>query len=159
MISNNNILCIFIFISVLSVLLISFSFCSSSSWVIPLLNTWIGNVCLYPQILPDGLRGLLSSVILSALVTSLASIFHSSATVFTLDLWSRIHRSASVQELMVMGRVSVLVLVVISIGLIPFVQKVLLATLRSERVFFVGIDFCLFAYHHKNCPLSLCLLS
>lgn len=77
---------------------------------------------LVMQLLPAGLRGLMMAVMLAALMSSLTSIFNSSSTIFTMDLWRYIQRSASEWELMIVGRVFVLVLVVVSVLWIPLVQ-------------------------------------
>ena len=42
-----------------------------------------------------GLRGLLVSVMLAALMTSLTSVFNSSAAIFTVDIYKRIRRVRS----------------------------------------------------------------
>lgn len=51
-----------------------------------------------------GLRGLMLAVMLAALMSSLASIFNSSSTLFTMDIWTRIRPQARDSELMVVGR-------------------------------------------------------
>lgn len=51
-----------------------------------------------------GLRGLMMAVMLAALMSSLTSIFNSSSTLFTMDLWRYFHRAASEWELMIVGR-------------------------------------------------------
>ncbi|GFN80721.1 sodium/glucose cotransporter 2, partial [Plakobranchus ocellatus] len=61
--------------------------------------------------LPQGFRGLLLAALLAALMSSLTSIFNSAGTMLTLDLWNRFRRQASQAELMVVGRVSVLILI------------------------------------------------
>ncbi|XP_047246820.1 sodium/glucose cotransporter 2 isoform X2 [Girardinichthys multiradiatus] len=80
----------------------------------------------YPKlvvtIMPSGLRGLMLAVMLAALMSSLASIFNSSSTLFTMDIWTRIRPLANERELIVVGRVWVLCIVVISICWIPVVQ-------------------------------------
>ncbi|XP_076853374.1 sodium/myo-inositol cotransporter 2-like isoform X3 [Brachyhypopomus gauderio] len=76
---------------------------------------------LVMELLPSGLRGLMMAVMLAALMSSLTSIFNSSSTIFTMDLWRHIRR-ASEWELMIVGRVFVLVLVVVSVLWIPLVQ-------------------------------------
>ncbi|XP_068879461.1 sodium/glucose cotransporter 4 isoform X2 [Aphelocoma coerulescens] len=73
---------------------------------------------LYP-----GLRGLMIAVMMAALMSSLTSIFNSSSTLFVVDIWQRVRRQASEQELMVVGRVFILILVVISILWIPIIQS------------------------------------
>ncbi|XP_069837677.1 sodium/glucose cotransporter 4-like [Dendropsophus ebraccatus] len=80
----------------------------------------------YPKLvitlMPVGLKGLMIAVILAALMSSLTSIFNSASTIFTLDIWIRIRKKATEQELMIVGRVFVVVLVVISILWIPIIQ-------------------------------------
>ncbi|XP_056309260.1 sodium/myo-inositol cotransporter 2 [Danio aesculapii] len=77
---------------------------------------------LVMELLPAGLRGLMMAVMLAALMSSLTSIFNSSSTIFTMDLWRNIRHTASEWELMIVGRVFVLVLVVVSVLWIPLVQ-------------------------------------
>ncbi|XP_062887637.1 sodium/glucose cotransporter 2 isoform X2 [Mobula hypostoma] len=74
------------------------------------------------RILYPGLRGLMLAVMLAALMSSLASIFNSSSTLFTMDIWARIRKDASNKELMIVGRVWILCIVTISIAWIPVVQ-------------------------------------
>uniref|UniRef100_A0A670KHZ4 Sodium/myo-inositol cotransporter 2 n=1 Tax=Podarcis muralis TaxID=64176 RepID=A0A670KHZ4_PODMU len=74
------------------------------------------------ELLPIGLRGLMMSVMIAALMSSLTSIFNSASTIFTMDLWRNIRPLSSEWELMIVGRVFVLLLVVISILWIPLVQ-------------------------------------
>uniref|UniRef100_A0A8C5WK14 Sodium/myo-inositol cotransporter 2 n=1 Tax=Leptobrachium leishanense TaxID=445787 RepID=A0A8C5WK14_9ANUR len=75
------------------------------------------------ELLPTGLRGLMMSVMIAALMSSLTSIFNSSSTIFTMDLWRHIRPRSSEWELMIVGRVFVLILVVVSILWIPLVQS------------------------------------
>ncbi|MEQ2202421.1 hypothetical protein XENOCAPTIV_029553 [Xenoophorus captivus] len=56
------------------------------------------------RILYPGLRGLMLAVMLAALMSSLASIFNSSSTLFTMDIWTRIRPLATERELIVVGR-------------------------------------------------------
>ncbi|KAG2455885.1 SC5AB protein, partial [Polypterus senegalus] len=74
------------------------------------------------RILFTGLRGLMMSVMIAALMSSLTSIFNSSATIFTMDVWRFCRPRSSEWELMIVGRVFVLVLVVISVLWIPLVK-------------------------------------
>uniref|UniRef100_A0AAR2LYC3 Sodium/glucose cotransporter 2 n=1 Tax=Pygocentrus nattereri TaxID=42514 RepID=A0AAR2LYC3_PYGNA len=77
---------------------------------------------LVVSVMPNGLRGLMLAVMLAALMSSLASIFNSSSTLFTIDIWTRIRPQARDRELMIVGRVWVLCIVAISICWIPVVQ-------------------------------------
>ncbi|XP_058426557.1 sodium/myo-inositol cotransporter 2 isoform X4 [Diceros bicornis minor] len=74
------------------------------------------------ELLPTGLRGLMMAVMVAALMSSLTSIFNSASTIFTMDLWNHIRPRASEKELMIVGRVFVLLLVLVSILWIPVVQ-------------------------------------
>ncbi|XP_038063440.1 sodium/glucose cotransporter 1-like [Patiria miniata] len=93
---------------------------------------------LVMNILPTGVRGLMLAVMLSALMSSLTSIFNSGSTIFTMDIWRKLRRFPSDQEmrtldkktrrrweteLMIVGRVFVLVLVGVSILWVPVVQS------------------------------------
>lgn len=51
-----------------------------------------------------GLRGLMMAVMIAALMSSLTSIFNSSSTIFTMDLWKSFRSRASEWELMLVGR-------------------------------------------------------
>lgn len=52
----------------------------------------------------SGLRGLMMAVMIAALMSSLTSIFNSSSTIFTMDLWKSFRSRASEWELMIVGR-------------------------------------------------------
>lgn len=78
---------------------------------------------LVMELMPVGLRGLMIAVIMAALMSSLTSIFNSSSTLFTIDVWQRFRKKATERELMVVGRVFVVLLVVISILWIPIIQS------------------------------------
>ncbi|KAH3890698.1 sodium/glucose cotransporter 4-like [Dreissena polymorpha] len=75
------------------------------------------------KVMPTGLKGLILAVMMSALISSLTSVFNSSSTIFTMDIWRRIRKHATDIELMIVGRVCVLVMVVVSVVWIPIVQN------------------------------------
>ncbi|KAJ8300017.1 hypothetical protein KUTeg_021536 [Tegillarca granosa] len=56
------------------------------------------------ELLPIGLRGFMMAVMMAAIMSSLTSIFNSSSTVFTMDLWRRIRPAATQRELLIVGR-------------------------------------------------------
>jgi Na+/proline symporter len=62
------------------------------------------------------------AVMLAALMSSLTSIFNSSSTIFTMDIYTRIRPKATEKELLFAGRAFVLVLVVVSIVWIPIIN-------------------------------------
>ncbi|XP_066049239.1 sodium/glucose cotransporter 4 isoform X2 [Chamaea fasciata] len=82
------------------------------------------------ELMPDGLRGLMIAVMMAALMSSLTSVFNSSSTLFTIDIWLRVRKQASEQELMIVGRVFIVILVIISILWIPIIQ-----TANSGKLF------------------------
>ncbi|XP_038676492.1 sodium/myo-inositol cotransporter 2-like isoform X1 [Scyliorhinus canicula] len=88
----------------------------------PLGCTDIAYPLLVMELLPGGLRGLMMSVMIAALMSSLTSIFNSASTLFTMDIWHHIRPHCSEWELMVVGRLFVLVLVIVSILWLPLVQ-------------------------------------
>ncbi|KAB7493652.1 Sodium/myo-inositol cotransporter 2 [Armadillidium nasatum] len=77
----------------------------------------------YPELviklLPTGLKGLMVAVMMASLMSSLTSVFNSASTIFTIDIWSRFRKRASDIELVIVGRIFVLILVAISIIWIP----------------------------------------
>ncbi|KAF7232780.1 hypothetical protein EG68_07599 [Paragonimus skrjabini miyazakii] len=77
---------------------------------------------LVVNLMPSGLRGLMLAVMLAALISDLTSIFNSSSTLFTVDIYGRFRKGAKESELMLVGRLFVIILVAISIGWIPVVQ-------------------------------------
>ncbi|XP_071167276.1 sodium/glucose cotransporter 4-like isoform X1 [Mytilus edulis] len=77
---------------------------------------------LVVELMPEGLRGLMLAAMMAALMSSLTSVFNSSSTIFTMDIWKRIRAGASDGELLVVGRIFIIALVVISIIWIPVLQ-------------------------------------
>ncbi|XP_068127562.1 sodium/glucose cotransporter 1 [Hyperolius riggenbachi] len=81
----------------------------------------------YPKLvidlMPNGLRGLMLSVMLASLMSSLTSIFNSASTLFTMDIYTKIRKRASEKELMIAGRIFILFLIGISIAWVPILQS------------------------------------
>ncbi|XP_077916855.1 sodium/glucose cotransporter 1 isoform X2 [Halichoerus grypus] len=75
------------------------------------------------RILYTGLRGLMLSVMLASLMSSLTSIFNSASTLFTMDIYTKFRKGASEKELMITGRLFILVLIGVSIAWVPIVQS------------------------------------
>ncbi|XP_050960808.1 solute carrier family 5 member 3a [Labeo rohita] len=78
---------------------------------------------LVMNIMPVGLRGLMMAVMLAALMSDLDSIFNSASTIFTLDIYKMVRHQASSKELMMVGRMFVILIVAISIAWVPFVVE------------------------------------
>jgi sodium/glucose cotransporter 9 len=51
-----------------------------------------------------GARGVMVAVMMSALMSSLTSVFNSSSTIFAMDIWKHIRSSASELEILIVGR-------------------------------------------------------
>ena len=78
---------------------------------------------LVSNLLPEGLRGLVLAGMLSALMSSLASLFNSTATLFTVDFYKRLRPLASEKHLVFVGRVATLAVVVLGMAWIPFLES------------------------------------
>ncbi|KAM6155515.1 solute carrier family 5 member 4 isoform 1-T1 [Rhynchocyon petersi] len=74
------------------------------------------------ELMPDGLRGLMLSVMLASLMSSLTSIFNSASTLFTIDIYTKIRKKASEKELLIAGRLFIVVLIILSIVWVPLIQ-------------------------------------
>ncbi|XP_027227877.2 sodium/mannose cotransporter SLC5A10 isoform X1 [Penaeus vannamei] len=81
----------------------------------------------YPKLvleyMPSGVRGVMLSVMLSALMSDLTSIFNSASTLFTMDMWSIYRPRAKQREQLLVGRIFIVFLVVISIIWIPVIEQ------------------------------------
>ncbi|XP_045904198.1 sodium/glucose cotransporter 5 isoform X2 [Micropterus dolomieu] len=75
------------------------------------------------ELMPSGLRGLMIAVMMAALMSSLTSIFNSSSTLFTMDIWKKHRTRASERELLLVGRIVTVILVVVSVVWIPILQS------------------------------------
>ncbi|XP_053561931.1 sodium/myo-inositol cotransporter [Bombina bombina] len=78
---------------------------------------------LVMKVLPVGLRGLMMAVMIAALMSDLDSIFNSASTIFTLDIYKFMRKTATSRELMLVGRVFVAFMVVISIAWVPIIVE------------------------------------
>ena len=62
----------------------------------------------YPRlvlgIMPEGMRGIMISVMLAALMSDLTSIFNSASTLFTMDIYRKLRNNAKTKELLLVGR-------------------------------------------------------
>ncbi|XP_036694280.1 sodium/glucose cotransporter 5 isoform X2 [Balaenoptera musculus] len=74
------------------------------------------------RVLFPGLRGLMIAVMMAALMSSLTSIFNSSSTLFTMDIWKWLRPGAGERELLLVGRLVIVVLIGVSVAWIPVLQ-------------------------------------
>jgi len=91
---------------------------------------------LVRELLPVGFTGLVVGGILAALMSSLASLFNSSATLFTVDFYKKYRPKATEKHLVKVGRIATAVVVVLGILWIPVMKglgKVLYAYLQDVQ--------------------------
>ncbi|HOW10409.1 MAG TPA: sodium:solute symporter [Bacteroidales bacterium] len=77
---------------------------------------------LVKELLPMGFKGLVVGGILAALMSSLASLFNSSATLFTVDFYEKFRPRATEKELVRVGRIATVVVVVLGVLWIPVMK-------------------------------------
>jgi SSS family solute:Na+ symporter len=76
------------------------------------------------KLLPAGVKGLVVCGILAALMSSLASLFNSSAMLFTIDFYKRFRPNTSERRLVTIGQIATLVVVILGILWIPIMRSV-----------------------------------
>jgi SSS family solute:Na+ symporter len=76
------------------------------------------------ELLPIGFTGLVVGGILAALMSSLASLYNSSATLFTVDFYKKFKPQAPEKELVRVGRIATVVVVVLGILWIPVMKNI-----------------------------------
>ncbi len=74
--------------------------------------------------MPVGLRGLVAAGLLAALMSSLASVFNSCSTLFTVDIWKKLNPTETEEKLLRIGRRATAVVVVLGIAWIPIMQNI-----------------------------------
>lgn len=79
---------------------------------------------LVRSVLPIGIRGLVVAGFLAALMSSLAAVFNSCSTLLTLDVYRKLRPAASERRLVLVGKVSTLALVGLSLLWIPFMSYI-----------------------------------
>jgi len=80
---------------------------------------------LISEFLPNGIKGLAIAGLLAALMSSLSSAFNSSSTLLTIDFYQKYRPNATEKELVRFGRVATIILVVLSLGWIPFMETLM----------------------------------
>lgn len=79
---------------------------------------------LVAKLLPAGVKGLVVCGILAALMSSLASLFNSSAMLFTIDFYKRFKPETPEKKLVGIGQIATIVIVVLGILWIPIMRSV-----------------------------------
>tara|TARA_B110000240_G_scaffold76223_2_gene86876 strand:+ start:1088 stop:2761 length:1674 start_codon:yes stop_codon:yes gene_type:complete len=79
---------------------------------------------LVKYLLPVGLKGLVAGGLMAALMSSLASVFNSCSTIFTIDIYQKLKPEKSDKELLNTGRIATVFIVVLGIIWIPIMEKI-----------------------------------
>jgi len=74
--------------------------------------------------MPSGLRGLVAAGLLAALMSSLASIFNSCSTLFTVDIYKKLYPSTPEAKLVNVGRIATVIVVILGIAWIPIMANI-----------------------------------
>jgi SSS family solute:Na+ symporter len=75
-------------------------------------------------LLPEGIRGLIVACLLAALMSSLASLFNSSASLFTFDVYHKMFPQKSPQHLLTVGRIATTAIVILGMLWIPVMKMI-----------------------------------
>ena len=79
---------------------------------------------LVTTLLPVGIKGLVAGGLMAALMSSLASVFNSCSTIFTIDIYKKISPEKSEKFLVNVGKLATVVIVVLGIAWIPIMEKI-----------------------------------
>lgn len=79
---------------------------------------------LVKTLLPVGLKGLVAGGLMAALMSSLASVFNSCSTIFTMDIYKKLRPEKTERELLTIGKVATGIIVVLGIIWIPIMDKI-----------------------------------
>ncbi len=76
------------------------------------------------SLLPEGLRGLVVAGLLAALMSSLSSLFNSTATLFTVDIYDKLRPGATERQLVTVGRLATGVVILLGLAWIPIMPLI-----------------------------------
>ncbi len=74
--------------------------------------------------MPAGLKGLVAAGLLAALMSSLASVFNSCSTLFTVDIYKKLRPNTPENKLVNIGRIATVIVVILGILWIPIMQNI-----------------------------------
>ena len=75
-------------------------------------------------LLPAGLKGLVAGGLMAALMSSLASVFNSASTLFTVDIFKKLYPDSPEEKLVRIGKIATGFIVVLGMLWIPIMQKI-----------------------------------
>ncbi len=99
------------------------------------------------MLLPAGIRGLVVGGLLAALMSSLAAVFNSCSTLFTMDIYKKLKPQTTEKKLVLVGRIATGVVVICGIAWIPlmkFISSELYHYLQSVQAYFAPPIFSVF---------------
>ncbi len=79
---------------------------------------------LVKSLLPSGIRGIVVAGLLAALMSSLSSLFNSSASLFTVDIYQKLKPQSSQKELVYVGKIATVVVVGLGLLWIPIMPAI-----------------------------------
>ena len=79
---------------------------------------------LVMTLIPTGLKGLVAGGLLAALMSSLASVFNSCSTLFTMDIYKKVRPQTPEKKLVLIGRIATGVVVVSGVIWIPLMKHI-----------------------------------
>lgn len=79
---------------------------------------------LVKTLLPVGLKGLVAGGLMAALMSSLASVFNSCSTIFTMDIYKKLRPAKNEKELLRIGKIATTIIVILGIFWIPIMEKI-----------------------------------
>ena len=79
---------------------------------------------LVKTLLPVGLKGLVAGGLMAALMSSLASVFNSCSTIFTIDIYKKLKPKKSERELLTTGKIATGIIVILGIVWIPIMERI-----------------------------------
>ncbi|WP_431124127.1 sodium:solute symporter [Flagellimonas flava] len=79
---------------------------------------------LVKTLLPVGLKGLVAGGLMAALMSSLASVFNSCSTIFTIDIYKKLKPLTEEKKLLRIGKIATSIVVILGIIWIPIMDKI-----------------------------------
>jgi solute:Na+ symporter, SSS family len=105
--------------------------------------------------MPAGIRGLVAAGLLAALMSSLASVFNSCSTLFTVDIYKKLRPNTPDDKLVAIGRYATVIVVILGILWIPVmagISGVLYQYLQSVQAYIappIAAVFLLGIFHKR----------
>ena len=79
---------------------------------------------LVKTLLPVGIKGLVAGGLMAALMSSLASVFNSCSTIFTMDIYKKIRPDMSERSLLTIGKIATAIIVILGVIWIPIMENI-----------------------------------